>query len=272
MDPLLFEIRLHNVRVQTKKRPGSASRARTWTKGSKASCAAITPRRIGERNDSNGESSTVIMDSMNEDAPLNHISAPKRVRMTRAQRREQLIGIARELFGAKGYDAVSIEEIASAAEVSKPVVYEHFGGKEGLYQVIVDREITVLSDMLSSQMKPGLHPREMLEHIVLSSLITLKRTRTDSAFCRINHPPRSREGTFTTIIADVAEQVADLLAPVLNEQGLDPEDAPIYGQLLPAPSAVSASGGWRRACRPRRKRPPTLSTCCGWGCEAWSAT
>ena len=65
--------------------------------------------------------------------------SPKRIRMSRAQRREQLIGIARELFGSRGYDAVSIEEIASAAEVSKPVVYEHFGGKEGLYQVIVDR-------------------------------------------------------------------------------------------------------------------------------------
>ena len=50
------------------------------------------------------------------------------------------------------------------------MVYEHFGGKEGLYQVIVDREVTVLSEMLTSQMRPGLHPREMLEHIVLSLL------------------------------------------------------------------------------------------------------
>ncbi len=166
---------------------------------------------------------------MNEDAPLNPNSAPKRVRMTRAQRREQLIRIARELFGAKGYDAVSIEEIASAAEVSKPVVYEHFGGKEGLYQVIVDREVTVLSDMLTSQMRPGLHPREMLEHIVLSLLDYIESNADGFRLLSHQSPTALSGGTFTTIIADVAEQVADLLAPVLNEQGLNPEDAPIYG-------------------------------------------
>lgn len=179
---------------------------------------------------------------MNEDAPLNHMSAPKRVRMTRAQHREQLIGIARELFGAKGYDAVSIEEIASAAEVSKPVVYEHFGGKEGLYQVIVDREVTVLSEMLSSQMRPGLHPREMLEHIVLSLLDYIEANADGFRLLSHQSPTALSGGTFTTIIADVAEQVADLLAPVLNEQGLDPEDAPIYGQLLAG--AIGRIGQW----------------------------
>ena len=38
----------------------------------------------------------------------------------------------------------TIEEIAAKAGVSKPVVYEHFGGKEGLYAVVVDREMASL--------------------------------------------------------------------------------------------------------------------------------
>ena len=54
-------------------------------------------------------------------------------RMTSYQRREQLIEIGRSLFAAKGFEAVSVEEIAATAKVSKPIVYEHFGGKEGLY-------------------------------------------------------------------------------------------------------------------------------------------
>ena len=61
--------------------------------------------------------------------------------MTSAERREQLIVIARGLFAQKGFEATSVEEIAARAEVSKPVVYEHFGGKEGLYAVVVDREV-----------------------------------------------------------------------------------------------------------------------------------
>ena len=179
---------------------------------------------------------------MEENAPDAVVTSPKRVRMTRAQRREQLIRISRELFSAKGYDAVSIEEIASAAEVSKPVVYEHFGGKEGLYQVIVDREITVLSEMLSSQMKPGLNPRVMLERVVMSLLDYIEANADGFRLLSHQSPTALSGGTFTTIIADVAEQVADLLAPVLQEQGLDPQTSPIYGQLLAG--AIGRIGQW----------------------------
>ncbi len=59
--------------------------------------------------------------------------------MTGSERRQQLIEIAKSLFAERGYDGTSIEEIALRANVSKPVVYEHFGGKEGLYAVVVDR-------------------------------------------------------------------------------------------------------------------------------------
>ena len=67
-----------------------------------------------------------------------------RVRMSGQERREQLLDVGRRLFADKGFEAVSVEEIASKAGVSKPVVYEHFGGKEGLYAVVVDREMTYL--------------------------------------------------------------------------------------------------------------------------------
>ncbi len=71
--------------------------------------------------------------------------ASKRTRMSAGERREQLIAVARSLFAEKGFDATSIEEVAARAKVSKPVVYEHFGGKEGLYAVIVDRELGTIS-------------------------------------------------------------------------------------------------------------------------------
>jgi AcrR family transcriptional regulator len=61
--------------------------------------------------------------------------------MTGKERREQLLDIGRRLFAERGLDGTSIEEIAAQAGVSKPVVYGHFGGKEGLYAVVVDREV-----------------------------------------------------------------------------------------------------------------------------------
>src|SRR5262245_13464718 len=62
-------------------------------------------------------------------------------RLTAAARRAQLIEVGRAVFGQRGYEATSMEEIAARAKVSKPIVYEHFGGKEGLYAVIIDREM-----------------------------------------------------------------------------------------------------------------------------------
>ena len=64
--------------------------------------------------------------------------------MSSAERRSQLIEVSRAIFAEKGVEGATVEEIAAAAKVSKPVIYEHFGGKEGLYAVVVDREMAAL--------------------------------------------------------------------------------------------------------------------------------
>src|ERR1700692_794647 len=76
----------------------------------------------------------------NSDPGSNH-----RKRMTGQERRQQLLDVSRRLFAERGFEGTSIEEIAPQAGVSKPVVYEHFGGKEGLYAVVVDREVERLT-------------------------------------------------------------------------------------------------------------------------------
>ena len=78
-----------------------------------------------------------------------------RLRMTGPQRREQLLEVGRKLFADKGFEGTSVEEIAARAEVSKPVVYEHFGGKEGLYAVVVDREVRQLLAMVQGALTAG---------------------------------------------------------------------------------------------------------------------
>ena len=54
--------------------------------------------------------------------------------------------------------------------MSKPVVYEHFGGKEGLYAVVVDREVRSLLDADAAPRSPAGHPRELLEQAALALL------------------------------------------------------------------------------------------------------
>ena len=76
-------------------------------------------------------------------------------RMTGKERREQLIAIGRSVFAERGFEGTSVEEIAARAGVSKPVLYEHFGGKEGLYAVVVDREMLRLEGIITAALENG---------------------------------------------------------------------------------------------------------------------
>ncbi|MEU9212865.1 TetR/AcrR family transcriptional regulator [Streptomyces sp. NPDC048415] len=62
-----------------------------------------------------------------------------RRRMGVDERRQQLIGVALELFSRRSPDEVSIDEIASAAGISRPLVYHYFPGKLSLYEAALQR-------------------------------------------------------------------------------------------------------------------------------------
>jgi AcrR family transcriptional regulator len=58
-------------------------------------------------------------------------------RVPRAVREEQLLEVAEQVFATQGYQGTSIEDIARTAGVTRPVVYDHFGSKEGIYLACV---------------------------------------------------------------------------------------------------------------------------------------
>ncbi|MFD7440857.1 TetR/AcrR family transcriptional regulator [Streptomyces sp. NPDC059909] len=62
-----------------------------------------------------------------------------RRRMGVEERRQQLIGVALELFSHRSPDDVSIDEIAAAAGISRPLVYHYFPGKQSLYEAALRR-------------------------------------------------------------------------------------------------------------------------------------
>ncbi|MFH0520250.1 TetR/AcrR family transcriptional regulator [Streptomyces sp. M41] len=69
-----------------------------------------------------------------------------RRRMGVEERRQQLIGVALELFSQRSPDDVSIDEIASAAGISRPLVYHYFPGKLSLYEAALKRASQDLAD------------------------------------------------------------------------------------------------------------------------------
>ena len=167
--------------------------------------------------------------------------ATKRTRMSASERREQLIAVARGLFAERGFDATSVEEVAARAQVSKPVVYEHFGGKEGLYAVVVDREITTISAAISSAITdpaggtavapdaPGSASR-IAERAALALLTYIEDS--PDGFRILSAGSDRAAGTYSTLLADVAIEVSGILASQFAAHDLDPRTAPLYAQML----------------------------------------
>ena len=62
-------------------------------------------------------------------------------RVPRELRERQLVELAEQLFADRGYGGTSMEELASRAGVTKPMVYELFGSKDGVFRACVDRAV-----------------------------------------------------------------------------------------------------------------------------------
>jgi AcrR family transcriptional regulator len=170
--------------------------------------------------------------------------------MTGKERREQLLDIGRHLFAERGFEGTSVEEIAAKAGVSKPVVYEHFGGKEGLYAVVVDRETRKLLDSFTSALD-GSKPRILLEQAAFALLDYIEDSADGFRILVRDSPVAASTGTFASLISDVATQVEHLLVDQFRERGFNTKHAPMYAQMLVG--MVALTGQWWLDARKPRK-------------------
>ncbi len=156
-----------------------------------------------------------------------------RVRLSSAQRREQLLTIAREVFAERGFEGTSVEEIAARAGVSKPVVYEHFGGKDGAYQAVVEKETTTLhAEIHAALTRPGAGPRETLERGALALLGYIDRCPDGFRILSRDSSLANPTGSFASILSEIATQVEDILRAEFPRLGHDPQYAHLYAQAL----------------------------------------
>ena len=164
-----------------------------------------------------------------------------RVRMSGPQRREQLLDVGRTVFAERGFDAATVEEVAARAGVSKPVVYGHFGGKEGLYAAVVEREMARLYRQVIDALNGG-HPRELLEQAARAFLDYVARETDGFRILVRGSGVGSSSGTLTTLLSDVAAQVADILGEEFKSRGYSAARAAMYAQMLVG--MVALTGQW----------------------------
>ncbi|WP_459642637.1 TetR/AcrR family transcriptional regulator [Kineococcus sp. NUM-3379] len=169
--------------------------------------------------------------------------APRaRARMTGSERREQLVGVGRSLFALRGVEGTSVEEIAATAGVSKPVVYEHFGGKEGLYAVVVDREMQTLLSAITGALNGRGGPRVLLERATLALLDYVENSSDGFRILVRDSPVAQATGSFASLISDIAGQVEHLLEDAFAARGFPAETAPMHAQMLVG--MIAMTGQW----------------------------
>lgn len=109
------------------------------------------------------------------------MSTPSTARMPRAQRRAQLLELATRVFTEKGFQSTSMDDIAAAAGVTKPVLYQHFDSKEKLYVEVLDIIATSMIDEVrtigegrgdtNTRVRAGLH--RFYEFVALDNSLRL---------------------------------------------------------------------------------------------------
>ena len=143
------------------------------------------------------------------------------------------------MFAERGFEGERGGDRARAA-VSKPVVYEHFGGKEGLYAVVVDREMIRLEQIITEALSHG-RSRVRIEQAVIA-LLTYVEEETDGFLILVRDLVPGQDQSYATLLNTAVGQVSHILGRSFENQGLDPEVAILYGQALVG--MVSMTAQW----------------------------
>ncbi|WP_342667825.1 TetR/AcrR family transcriptional regulator [Luteipulveratus mongoliensis] len=168
---------------------------------------------------------------------------PSRSRMTGQQRREQLIVVGRQVFAERGVGATTVEEIASKAGVTKPLIYEHFGGKEGLYAVVVDREMARMLEVITKALTADeSSPHQLLEDAALAVLTYIQDSPDGFRVLTHDSPSWHTGGSLGSLMSDIAVQVEQALATTFKKTNLDMKSVPIYAQMLLG--CIALTGEW----------------------------
>jgi len=154
----------------------------------------------------------------------------RKKRLSAADRRAQLVRVGRTVFAEKGFEAASLELIARRAGVTKPIIYEHFGSKEGLHAVIVEQEMDALVARVSEAISEGT-ARERFERAVVEFITYAHEEPAGFAVLTRETQTPARPG-MTRVIDQLSERVGVIFSSELAAAGYDRKVAPIYAAAI----------------------------------------
>jgi AcrR family transcriptional regulator len=134
-------------------------------------------------------------------------------RLPASARREQILDVALEVFGSRGYHGASMNEIAEAAGVTKPVLYQHFDSKNELFAALIDDVGTRMRDTIAKATADAPDGKTQTR---LGFRAYFRWVATDHAGFRLLYGGAARhDAEFTAQIRRITSDAASAIAPLI---------------------------------------------------------
>jgi AcrR family transcriptional regulator len=136
------------------------------------------------------------------------------MRLPAEQRRTQLLSVAVEVFGERGFHATSMDEVAEAAGVTKPVLYQHFPSKRALYRELLDDVDAQLVAQLVEATAGAASGRERVEAGFAAYFRFVSENR--AAFRLLFGASVRNDPEFAVVAERAIDRIADLIAELIE--------------------------------------------------------
>jgi len=166
-------------------------------------------------------------------------------RLTADARRRQLFDVALTLFAEHGYAATTMDDIAEAAGVTKPLVYQHFDSKRALYLELLDVVSLELVDRIVQSTAAAVGPRQQVE-LGFAGYFELM-VDNEPAFRLLYERDAPDDTELGAALLRVEETIAQAIDPLIDA-GLDPEHRRLLAHAVVG-MAEGASRHWLDAHR-----------------------
>jgi AcrR family transcriptional regulator len=140
-----------------------------------------------------------------------------RKRLSAEQRRAAILDAALEVFAGRGYHASSIDDIASAAGISKALIYEHFRSKEDLHLELLQANAAELFERLAAAV-PAAEPGEARLRAGLEAFFAFVEERRDAWRMLFR---QSADAEMSAALERVIEQVTAMVAGLIAAEPVD---------------------------------------------------
>lgn len=149
-------------------------------------------------------------------------STTTHTRLPAARRRQQLLDVALRVFAERGFHPTSMNDLAEAAGVTKPVLYQHFSSKRELYLELLDAVGTRLQDAIVLATAEAEGPRQQVQRGFAAYFRFVAEHQ--EAFQVLFGGGTRRDEEFARYVRRVEDAIADAISALIDVEGLAESD------------------------------------------------